>query len=45
VHSGSKHKFCVLYVSKVSEIIRDTPKHHFGSNGLEWMLHNFGTLK
>jgi hypothetical protein len=37
VHSGPKHKF--------SEIIRNTRKHHFGSNGLEWMLHNFGTPK
>jgi hypothetical protein len=21
----------------------NTPKHHFGSSGLEWMLHKFGT--
>jgi hypothetical protein len=40
-----KHKFCILYVSKVSEIIRDTHNLHFGSNGLEWMLHNFATVK
>jgi hypothetical protein len=24
---------------------RNTPKHHFGSNGVEWMMHNFGTSK
>jgi hypothetical protein len=23
----------------------NTPKHHFGSNGVEWRLHNFGTPK
>jgi hypothetical protein len=34
-----------FYVPKVSEIIWNTRKHHFGSNGLEWMLHNFGTPK
>jgi hypothetical protein len=27
---------------KVSEMLQNTPKHHFGSNGLEWMLQNFG---
>jgi hypothetical protein len=42
---GLEHKFCFFYVSKVSEMPRNTPKHHFGSNGLEWMLYNFGTLK
>jgi hypothetical protein len=45
VHSGPKHKVCIFYVQKVSETLRNTPKHHFGSNGVEWMLHNFGTLK
>jgi hypothetical protein len=24
-------------------MLRNSSKHHFGSNGLEWMLHNFGT--
>jgi hypothetical protein len=24
-------------------MLRNTPKYHFGSNGLERMLHNFGT--
>jgi hypothetical protein len=26
-------------------MLRNTPKHHFWSNGVEWMLHNFGTPK
>jgi hypothetical protein len=43
VHSGSNKSFASFYVLKVSEIIWNTRKHHFGSNGLEWMLHNFGT--
>jgi hypothetical protein len=43
VQLGQKHK--LFYVLKVSEIIRNTRKHHIGSNGLEWMLHNFGTRK
>jgi hypothetical protein len=38
-----EHKFCIIYVSEVSEMFWNTPKHHCGSNGLEWMLHNFGT--
>jgi hypothetical protein len=33
VHSVPKHKFCIFYLSKVSEILRNTTKHHFGSNG------------
>jgi hypothetical protein len=37
-----EHKFCIFNVLKVSEILRNTPKHHFGSNGVEWMLHNIG---
>jgi hypothetical protein len=37
--------FASFYLSKVSEMLRNTPKHHFGCNGVEWMLHNFGTLK
>jgi hypothetical protein len=43
VHSGPKHEFFINKVLRVSEMLRNTPKHHFGSNGLEWMLHNFGT--
>jgi hypothetical protein len=33
VHSVPKHKFCIFYLSTVSEILRNTTKHHFGSNG------------
>jgi hypothetical protein len=42
VHSGPKHKLSSFYVPKVSEVLRNTPKHHFGSDGVEWMLRNFG---
>jgi hypothetical protein len=42
---GLEHMFFIFYVSKVSKMPWNTPKHHFGSNGLEWMLHNFGTPK
>jgi hypothetical protein len=45
VHSGPKHKFSSFYIPKVSEVLRDTPKHHFGSDGVEWMLRNFGAPK
>jgi hypothetical protein len=45
VHSGPKYEFCTFYMSNVSEMLRNPRKHHFGSNGLEWMLHNFGTPK
>jgi hypothetical protein len=27
--SGTKYEFCILYVPKVSEMLRNTPKHHF----------------
>jgi hypothetical protein len=37
--------FASFYLSKVSEMLRNTPKHHFGTNGVDWMLHNFGTPK
>jgi hypothetical protein len=43
VHSGLKYEFCTFYVPNVGEMLRNTPKHHFGTNGLEQMLHNFGT--
>jgi hypothetical protein len=43
VHLGSKHEFIIFYALKVSEMHRNTPNHHFRSNRLEWMLHNFGT--
>jgi hypothetical protein len=45
VHSGPKYEFCTFYTSNVSEMLQNTRKHHFGSNGLEWKLHNFGTPK
>jgi hypothetical protein len=45
VHSGPKHKFSSFYMRKVSKVVRNTPKHHFGSDGVEWMLHNFGASK
>jgi hypothetical protein len=43
--SGPKHKFFIFYLPRVCEMLRNTSKHHFGCNGLEWMLHNFGTPK
>jgi hypothetical protein len=45
VHSSPKYEFCTFYVPKVSEMLRNIRKHHFGSNGPEWMLHNFGIPK
>jgi hypothetical protein len=38
-------KFYIFYLLKVTEMLRNTPKHQFGSNGIEWMLHYFGTPK
>jgi hypothetical protein len=38
VHSGSIKSFASFYVPKVSEMTRNTPKHHYGSNGVEWVL-------
>jgi hypothetical protein len=34
VHSGPKTSFASVKVPKVSEMPRNTPKHHFGSYGL-----------
>jgi hypothetical protein len=45
VHSGANTSFASFYVLKVSEMLQNTPKHHFGANGAEWMLRNFGTPK
>jgi hypothetical protein len=45
VHSGAKQKFCILLPV---EGWRNAPKHSqtsIGSNGVEWMLHNFDTPK
>jgi hypothetical protein len=33
--------FASFYMTKFSEMLRNTPKHQFASNGVEWMLHNF----
>jgi hypothetical protein len=43
VHSSPKHQLSSFYVHKVSEVLRNSPIYHFGSNGVEWMLLNFGT--
>jgi hypothetical protein len=43
VHSGPKHEFFIFDVPRLSEMLRNTSKHHFGSSGLEWTLRNFGT--
>jgi hypothetical protein len=37
--------FASFYMSKDSEMLRNTTKHHFGSNEVEWMIRNIGTLK
>jgi hypothetical protein len=37
--------FAYFYVPKVSEMLQNTRKHHFGSNGVEWMVRNFDTPK
>jgi hypothetical protein len=38
-------KFFICYLLKVTEKLRNTPKHQFGSNGVECLLHNFGAPK
>jgi hypothetical protein len=45
VHLGPKHDLFIFDVPRFSELLRNTPKHHFRSNGLEWTFHDFGTLK
>jgi hypothetical protein len=45
VHSDANTSFAYFYVPKVSEMLWNTPKHHFGSNGVEWFLRQFGTPK
>jgi hypothetical protein len=42
VHSGPKHKFSYFYVHKISEVLCNSPIYHFGSNGVERILRNFG---
>jgi hypothetical protein len=38
-------KVYIFYLLKVSKMLRNTPKHQFGSNEVDWKLHNFGTPK
>jgi hypothetical protein len=45
VHSGANISFASFYMLKVSEMLRNNPRHHFGSNGVEWFLRKFGTPK
>jgi hypothetical protein len=40
-----EHKYCIFYVPKVSEMPQNNSKHHFGSNGVEWVLPHFGIPK
>jgi hypothetical protein len=35
--------FLSFYMPKVSEMLWNSPKNHFGSKGQEWMFHNFST--
>jgi hypothetical protein len=43
VDSGPKHKFCIFLHAEGSEMLWNTPNHHFGSNRVEWILRKFGT--
>jgi hypothetical protein len=45
VASGPKHKFLSYCMPKVSKVLRNSHMYHFGSNGVEWMLHIFGAPK
>jgi hypothetical protein len=45
VHSDPKYKFSYFYVHKFSEVLHNGHIYHFGSNGVEWMLHIFGAPK
>jgi hypothetical protein len=36
-------RFLGLYKQTTGHVPRNTPKHQFWSNGVKWMLHNFGT--
>jgi hypothetical protein len=45
VYSAPKHKLCIFLLVEGKRNALKTPKLHFGSNGVEWMLHNFGTPK
>jgi hypothetical protein len=43
----TKARTQVLHVLRAedNEMLLNTLKHRFGSNGVEWMLHVFGTPK
>jgi hypothetical protein len=43
VYLGLNTSIASLYVSNVSEMLQNTPKHQFASNVVEWMLQNFGS--
>jgi hypothetical protein len=45
VHYAQNTTISSFYVPKVSEMLRNTPKHNFGSNVVEWVLLNFGAPK
>jgi hypothetical protein len=45
VHSGPKHKFCIFLRAEINEMLWNTPNHHVGSNGAEWILRKFSTPK
>jgi hypothetical protein len=45
VHSAPKHKFSSFYMQKIIEVLRNTPVYHFGTNGVEWILHDFSAPK
>jgi hypothetical protein len=45
VHSARNTTIASSYVPKVSEMLRNTPKHHFGSNVVEWMPLKFAAPK
>jgi hypothetical protein len=45
VYSGPKHKFFIFLHAEVIEMLWNSPKYHFGSNEVQWMLRNFDTSK
>jgi hypothetical protein len=45
VHYARNKTISYFYVPKVSKMLRHTPKHHFRSYVVAWMLLNFGAPK
>jgi hypothetical protein len=45
VHYARNTTITSFYVPKVSKMLRNTPKDHFGSNVVEWMPLIFGAPK